>query len=440
MERSISIFGLGYVGTVLFGCLAADGHRVLGVDIDPVKIDLLKSGRAPILEEGIRELIEQAIGTGKVEFTSDGDYALRNSEISFICVGTPSLPNGDQNLGALRRIAEQFATTLKDLDRYHLFVVRSTVKPGTIATVIKPILEGESGKQVGRDFGLCFQPEFLREGSSIKDYYEPPFTVVGGDSSESVAKVHELFENLPGEFIETSIETAEMLKYCCNVFHSLKITFANEIGRLCQALEVDTHEVMDLVCRDTQLNISPAYLRPGFAFGGSCLPKDLRGLLYGAKMKDVQVPMLSQILPSNRIHIEHAVDTVLSKRHKSIGLVGLSFKGGTDDLRESPNVILAESFIGKGMNLKVYDPHVGLSRLLGANRKYIEDTIPHIASLMCDDAIELINTCSVLIVGQNDEQFLEALYEHSKEYHFVLDLLGVVDKARVKGEYQGSCW
>lgn len=440
MERSVSIFGLGYVGTVLFGCLAADGHRVLGVDIDPVKIDLLKSGQAPILEEGIRELIEQAIGTGKVEFTADGDHALRNSEISFVCVGTPSMPNGDQDLNALRRIAEQFAITLKDLGRYHLFVVRSTVKPGTIESVIKPILEGESGKKMGKDFGLCFQPEFLREGSSIKDYYEPPFTVVGGDSGESVAEVHELFKNLPGEFIETSIETAEMLKYCCNAFHSLKITFANEIGRLCQAMAVDSREVMELICRDTQLNISPAYLKPGFAFGGSCLPKDLRGLLYGGKMKDVQVPMLSKVLESNRIHIEHAVDTVLSKSHKSIGLVGLSFKGGTDDLRESPNVILAESFIGKGMDLKVYDPHVGLSRLLGANRRYIEDTIPHIASLMCDDALELINTCSVLIVGQNDEQFLEALYEHSKEYHFVLDLVGVVDKARVKGEYQGCCW
>jgi GDP-mannose 6-dehydrogenase len=440
MERSISIFGLGYVGTVLLGCLAADGHRVFGVDIDPVKIKLLQGGQPPILEEGIQELISRAAGRRRTEFTNDSGHAVHNSEISFVCVGTPSMPNGNQDLSALQRITEQLAKALRELDRYHVFIVRSTVKPGTIEKVIQPILEEYSGKKMGKDFGLCFQPEFLREGSSIKDYYNPPFTIVGGDSKKSIAVVRELFNALPGEFIETSIKTAEMLKYCCNVFHSLKITFANEIGRLCQALEVDTHEVMDLVCRDTHLNISPAYLKPGFAFGGSCLPKDLMGILYSAKMKDVELPMLSHILPSNQIHIEHAVDTVLLTGRRSIGMVGLSFKGGTDDLRESPNVIMAEKFIGKGMDLKVYDPHVSLSRLLGANRQYIENTIPHIASLMCESPIELIETSRALVIGQNDKQFIETLYKNGREDHFVLDLVGAVDRKKIRGEYRGVCW
>ena len=440
MERSVSIFGLGYVGTVLLGCLAADGHRVIGVDIDPVKLQLLQNGQPPILEDGIQELIHSAFQRGMVEITDDSGHAVRNSEISFVCVGTPSMPNGSQDLSAVRRIMEGLGGALAGIETYHVIVVRSTIQPGTIEKVIQPILEEKSGKTVGTDFGLCFQPEFLREGSSIKDYYNPPFTIVGGDSQKSIDTLRALFGGLPCEFIETSIKTAEMLKYCCNLFHALKITFANEIGRLCQALGVDTHEVMNLVCRDRQLNISPAYMKPGFAFGGSCLPKDLRSILYSAKMKDVVVPMLEHILPSNRIHIGHAVDIVLARGERSIGMVGLSFKGGTDDLRESPNVSMAEKLIGKGMDLKVYDPHMSLSRLLGANRRYIETTIPHIASLMCDDPVELIETCKVLVIGQNNQQFVETLYRHGRKDHFVLDLMGTLDIERIKGEYRGACW
>jgi GDP-mannose 6-dehydrogenase len=440
MARSVSIFGLGYVGTVLLGCFAADGHRVIGVDIDPLKIELLRNGRPPILEEGIQELISNAVTRGRVEITDDSGYAIQNSEVTFVCVGTPSMLNGNQDLSAVKRIMEELGNALVKMDNYHVVVVRSTVKPGTMEKVIQPILEQKSGKKTGKDFGLCFQPEFLREGSSIKDYYNPPFTIAGGDSKQSIDILRELFEKLPCEFIETSVKTAEMVKYSCNVFHALKITFANAIGRLCQALEVDSHEVMELVCSDRQLNISPAYLKPGFAFGGSCLPKDLRGLLYNAKMKDIELPMLSHVLPSNEIHIQHAVDMVLARGERSIGMAGLSFKGGTDDLRESPNVIMAEKFIGKGLDLKVYDPHVSFSRLVGANRRFIENSIPHIASLICEDALEIIQTCNILVIGQNDKKFIDVLYQGCRKDQFVLDLIGAVDKELVRGEYRGVCW
>jgi GDP-mannose 6-dehydrogenase len=293
---------------------------------------------------------------------------------------------------------------------------------------------------LGRDFGLCFNPEFLREGSSIKDYYNPPFTIVGGDSEKSVQIMKDLFNNVNGDFIKTQIKTAEMVKYCCNVFHSLKITFANEIGRLSKQLEVDAREVMELLCRDNQLNISSAYLKPGFSFGGSCLPKDLRSLLYIAKMNDVHIPMISNILLSNQIHIDHTVDMILQTGLRSIGLVGLSFKGGTDDLRESPFVILAERFIGKGLSLKIYDPHVSLSSLIGANRQYIENTIPHIAKLFCNNPEELIKDCEVLIIGQNDRKFLTKLYDKGREDLIVFDILGVVRKEKIRGIYRGICW
>jgi GDP-mannose 6-dehydrogenase len=289
-------------------------------------------------------------------------------------------------------------------------------------------------------FGVCFQPEFLREGSSIKDYDNPPFTVVGASSERDVAPLREVFGHLPCGFMVCGIRAAEMLKYACNAFHALKITFANEIGRVCQAVDVDPHQVMDLVCADTRLNISRAYLRPGFAYGGSCLPKDLGALRHLASQNDVAIPMLSAVSHSNQIHLEHAVSMVLATGHRSVAMIGLSFKSGTDDLRESPLVAMAERFIGKGLRLRIYDPHVNLSRLLGANRRYIEETIPHIGSLMTDDLPSMIDDAQVLVVGQGSETVLTHLRQRCRPGHFILDLAKIPDPERLAGTYRGICW
>ncbi|MBU4185037.1 MAG: nucleotide sugar dehydrogenase [Proteobacteria bacterium] len=440
MKKTISVFGLGYVGTVLLGCMARDGHNVIGVDIDAYKLKLLRDKKSPVLEEGMQDLIESVMNTDLVKVVDDTEYAILNSDISFICVGTPSLPNGSQDLTAIKRVAEKIGSALKNKSEFHVITVRSTVTPGTVEEVMKPIIEEKSFKKTGENFGLCFQPEFLREGTSIKDYDNPPFTIIGGDSKKSISIVCDLFKKLPCDIIETSIRNAEMVKYCCNVFHALKITFANEIGRICQSLSVNSHEVMDIVCQDTQLNISPAYMKPGFAFGGSCLPKDLKGLLYLSKTHDIQVPVISHIINSNIVHIEHAINTVLLMGKKSVLLVGLSFKSGTDDLRESPLVAIAERFIGKGLKLKIFDPHVNLSRLIGANRRYIETAIPHIASLMSDDYEKLIDEAEVIIVGQSHDLFIERLYLLCRKDQFVLDLVGKINKEKIAGEYQGVCW
>lgn len=437
---NISIFGLGYVGAVSLACLARDGHNVIGVDIDPSKLDLIKSGQSPIIEEGMPELVAKVAIDGNVEVTTDTASAIQNSDISFVCVGTPSQNNGSQNLNAIERISEQLGEAIKNKDQFHTIVIRSTVVPGTVEKLIGPTIEKFSGKKNGQDFGLCFQPEFLREGSSIKDYDNPPLTVIGGGDERSIQRLRELFGHLPADFVTTSVRSAEMLKTCCNVFHALKITFANEIGRLCQGLEVDSREVMDLICRDHQLNISKAYLKPGFAFGGSCLPKDTRALLYLAKHEDISLPMLAGLMPSNELHVEHAIDVVLNSGKKSVGMIGLSFKSGTDDLRESPLVAMAERFIGKGLDLKIFDPEVNVARLVGANRRYIEETIPHISSLMKDTCQEVIEKSDVIVVGLNDKPLLAQLYEYATENHLILDLVDVPNPEKLSGNYVGVCW
>ncbi len=436
----ISVFGLGYVGAVSMACLARDGHDVVGIDIDPAKLELIRSGRSPIVEEGIQELTAQTVASGRVTVSDDARLALERTELSFVCVGTPSRPNGSQDLGAILRLSDQLGDALAGHDAWHGFVIRSTVQPGTLRREIIPRLEARSGKRCGVDFSVCFQPEFLREGSSIRDYDNPPFTVVGADDDRIAGALRELFGHLPGEFVHTSIETAECLKYACNAFHALKVTFANEIGRISQSVDVDSREVMRLLCEDRQLNISPAYLRPGFAFGGSCLPKDLRAILYVARQGDVRVPMLESLLPSNAIHVQHAIDRVLARGRPKIGMIGLSFKSGTDDLRESPLVTLAETFIGKGLDLRIHDPEVQLSRLLGANRRYIEETIPHIASLLEPDPAALVRHADVVVVGLKDAAPLAALLEHQRPDQLVLDLVGLPERDAISAEYQGVCW
>lgn len=436
----ISIFGLGYVGAVSLACLGRDGHEVTGVDIDKNKLELISSGKSPIVEEGIIDLMEQVVASGRIRVTDKAEAAIASTDLSFVCVGTPSQPNGSQSLNALIRSSEQIGDALKSKDGHHTIVVRSTVQPGTVENTVIPILEEHSGKSARTDFSVCFQPEFLREGSSIQDYDNPPMTVVGVQDERAGEVLRDVFGDLPCKFILTDMRTAETLKYACNVFHALKIGFTNEIGRVCQALGSDSNRVMNLLCEDKQLNISTAYLRPGFAFGGSCLPKDLRALLYLAKSHDVELPVLAGLLPSNKIHIEHAANMILERGDRSVGVIGLSFKSGTDDLRESPMVELVERLIGKGMSLKIYDPEVRVSQLIGANKRYIEEVVPHIGSLMCDTVEDALKDSATVVVGLSGDEVMTSLYEHSRSEQFFLDLVGVPEPSRLHGAYRGVCW
>jgi len=437
---NISIFGLGYVGAVSLACLAREGHQVIGVDVDPAKLELIRGGRTPVVEEGMVELMSKVVASGRVAVTTDAGEALRNSEVSFICVGTPSAPNGSQDQGAVLRLAREIGNELKRIDRVHTLVFRSTLVPGTVEEVLRPAIEEASGKVEGRDFHVCFQPEFLREGSSIRDYDHPPYTIVGANSEAPVAVLRRLFGHLPCDLHVTTVRAAEMIKYCCNNFHALKITFANETARLCEALGVDPFQVMDLVCRDTQLNISKAYLKPGFAFGGSCLPKDLRATLHLARSRDVELPVHAGVLASNRVHLEHAIAKVLATGGRRIGLVGLAFKSGTDDLRESPMVFLAEHLIGKGLTLAVYDPEVHLSSLLGANRRFIETHVPHLGALISSKLEDVVERSDVLVVGLNDKRTLEHLKRLVRPQHKVVSLVDIGDRSGLAGSHAGLCW
>jgi len=436
----ISIFGLGYVGAVSLACLARDGHNVIGVDIDPAKLELIAAGRTPVVEEGMVDLVAQASASGRVRVTSSVRDAVHGSEISLICVGTPSASNGSQDLSALIGLAHDVGRAMAEKRDPHVFVFRSTIAPGTVEDVIRPVVERESRKKDGEHLYLCFQPEFLREGTSIRDYDNPPFTIVGANHPYPIEKLHKLFGHLPCSFHTTSVRAAEMVKLCCNNFHALKITFANETARLCDAFDVDPFEVMELMCKDTQLNISKAYMKPGYAFGGSCLPKDLRATVYLAKQRDVDLPVLGGVLASNRIHMEQAVNKVLATGKRRIGLIGLSFKTGTDDLRESPTVTLAEQLIGKGMSLLVYDPEVHLSRLLGANKRFIERHVPHIGNLIRENIAEVIDGSDVLIVSLSNASVFEQVRENVRSDQIVIDLARIPASASWPCTVEGLCW
>lgn len=437
---NISIFGLGYVGAVSLACLARDGHRVIGVDVDPIKLDLIRSGKTPVVEEGMVDLMAKVAASGLVSVTTDVKSAVHESDMSLICVGTPSAANGSQDQSAVLRLCRDLGLALGTKRAGHVIVFRSTLVPGTVEDVLRPILEQESGKKEGSDFHVCFQPEFLREGSSIKDYDNPPFTIVGANGDAPVEALRALFGHLPCDLHKTSVRAAEMIKYCCNNFHALKITFANETARLCEALGVDPFQVMDMVCKDRQLNISPAYLKPGFAFGGSCLPKDLRATMHLAKLRDVDLPMHAGILPSNRAHVDHAIQKILASGKKKVGMIGLSFKAGTDDLRESPLVTLAEHLIGKGLKLMIYDGEVQLSKLLGANRRFIEEHVPHIGDLLCPEIETVITNSEVLVVGIGGEHVLSSLRRFVRAEHVLIDLANIPNRASLPAKCHGLTW
>jgi GDP-mannose 6-dehydrogenase len=405
----ISVFGLGYVGCVSAACLAARGNEVVGVDVNPMKIDLVSRGRAPVVEERIGELTAEMVASGALRATSDIGAAMAATATSLICVGTPSAPSGNMSTEHLERVAEQIGAALAGLGRWHTVVFRSTMLPGTCMSLLIPILEKASGRTAGVDFGVAVNPEFLREGSSVRDFFEPPKTVIGEIDSRSGDVVAALYDGLPGEVFRVPIPIAEMVKYADNSFHGVKIAFANEIGAVCHALGIDSDGVMDIFLADTKLNVSAAYLRPGFAFGGSCLPKDLRGLVYAARRADVSLPLLSHVLPSNEEHLRRAFELIAATGKRRVGLFGLSFKPGTDDLRESPLVELAERLLGKGYDLRIYDANVTLSRLMGANREFIDDRLPHLGELLSSSVDEVLAHADVCVIGCKDPVVLSAL-------------------------------
>ncbi len=435
----VSIFGLGYVGTVSAACLAGQGHDVLGVDVSADKVNQINNKQSPIVEPGLEPLIAEGVESGKLKATQDTAAAVRHGEVLLICVGTPSHANGGLGLTYVERVAQEIGEALVTANDYKVVSLRSTVLPGTFTNTLKPILEQCSGKKAGVDFGVTVNPEFLREGSAIEDFINPPYTLIGTEDEKSGQVLAHLYDNIDAPLYFSDPDTANMVKYACNAFHAVKVTFANEIGRLSKVVGVDSTRVMEIFAQDTKLNISPRYLRPGFAFGGSCLPKDLRAITYLSRHTDVDIPMLEGVMESNHEHIEFALDLVVRSGKKSVTLMGLSFKPHTDDLRESPMVTLAETLLGKGYKVTIYDANVNLARLVGGNRSYIEQTIPHIASLMCHSLEEAVDGAEVIIASHGVNDDLVAL---AREDQLVVDLSRNSSNARWKGKaaYEGLCW
>ena len=434
MTTALSVFGLGYVGCVSSACFAKEGHRVIGVDVSRAKVDMINGGRPTIVESGIGELVAEMVAAGRLSATTSAADAVRDSDVSLVCVGTPSRTNGSIDLHYVERVCEEIGAAIKTKSTRHTVVIRSTVLPGTVQRVVIPALESASGKRAGTDFGVCMNPEFLREGTSIRDFYEPPFTLIGTDDRSSAEAVSALYAGLEAPVHVTSTGVAEMIKYTCNCFHGLKVGFANEIGNICKVFGVDSHEVMRIFCLDTKLNLSPAYLRPGFAFGGSCLPKDLRAITYHARTNDVQTPILSATLDSNQRQIERAYEMVRAAGSRNVGVLGLAFKAGTDDLRESPMVSVVEMLIGKGTNLAIYDRDVSEARLMGSNREYIEREIPHIWSLMRGSVEE------VIVIGNGSGEF-RRIEPKLRSGQIVIDLVRAFGDRTSNGDgYRGICW
>jgi GDP-mannose 6-dehydrogenase len=436
----IAIFGLGYVGCVSAACLANEGHQVIGVDVNPLKVGMINAGRSPIIEAQLDDLVGQALAAGNLLATDTAAEAILGTDVSLICVGTPSNQNGSLDLHYLRNVARDIGQALAARSAYHVVAVRSTVLPGTIAGEVIPLLEEASGRRVGSSFGVCSNPEFLREGSAVADFHQPPFTLIGQWDGRSGDQLAAIYEGINAPVVRTDLPTAEMVKYVSNAFHALKITFANEIGNFCKKVGVDSHEVMRIFSMDTKLNISPAYLKPGFAFGGSCLPKDLRALLYRARQEDLDLPVLQAIPRSNELQARLGVEMVLRTGKKRVGILGLSFKAGTDDLRESPMVYLAETLLGKGYDLKIYDENVSLAQLTGANKQYIEKVIPHISSLLCSSFEEVLATSEVLVIG-NRLPVAASFLNGANSDHIVVDLIRIREELDGSdGNYQGIGW
>jgi GDP-mannose 6-dehydrogenase len=435
----VCVVGVGYVGLVSAACLAREGHTVIGVDANRAKVDMINDGVSPIVESQTPELIREAVTKGTLRATVDVEEAMAASDLSLICVGTPGQANGNSDLKYVRKVCEEIGRTLRHTDDFHVVVCRSTVPPGTMRGVMIPLLEDRSGKRVGEGFGVCHNPEFLREGTAVHDYSHPPKIVIGESDPVSGSRVASLYAGLDAPRIRTRIEVAEMIKYVDNAWHALKVGFANEIGDLCRTLKIDSHAVMDIFCQDTKLNLSPYYLRPGFAFGGSCLPKDLRALVYKGRAMDLELPILNAILPSNRMQIETGLNLIMDQGKKKIGVLGFSFKAGTDDLRESPMVNVIERLLGKGYDIRVYDKNVNMARLIGANRDYLLNLIPHISSLMVETLDEVLDHAEVLVIGNKSAEF-DGVVNRARPDQIVVDLVRIGPMTTQEGKYYGICW
>jgi len=436
----VSVFGLGYVGSVSAAALADDGHDVVGVDVVADKVNAVNEGRSPIVEPGLADLLRRGVDAGCLRATTSTEDAVRATDLSLICVGTPSRKNGSLDLTYLTRVCQEIGQVLRDKDAYHVVVVRSTVLPGTTHGTVIPALEAASGKKYGQGFGVSVNPEFLREGTAIRDFSHPPLTLVGHNHAADAAPTKALYQNIDAPLFSASIRVAEMIKYTSNAWHAVKVVFANEIGNLCKRVGVDSHEVMDIFCQDHKLNLSPYYLKPGFAFGGSCLPKDVRALQYRAKEVDLEMPLVSSLLASNHLQVEHAIDRIVDTGRKKIGLLGFSFKADTDDLRESPMVILAEALLGKGYELCIYDRNVSLARLVGANKQYITEQIPHLSRHLCESIDEVIDRSEVIVIGNASPEFSEAV-TRCRPDQIVVDLVRIpLDFSKVNAQYDGICW
>jgi GDP-mannose 6-dehydrogenase len=435
----VSIFGLGYVGTVCAGCLAKEGHEIIGVDPVRAKVELINAGKSPIIEADIEEIIKEAVRTGRLRATDDSVQAIQDTELSFVCVGTPSQINGNLDLTHVRHVCEQVGRALKNKSARHTVVIRSTILPGTMRRMVIPVLEESSGKKAGTDFGVCNNPEFLREGSAVADFSFPAKTVIGEVDRASGDTLAVLYAKLDAPLIRTDIETGEMVKYIDNSWHALKIGFANEIGNLCKSFSVDAHKAMEIFCQDKKLNISPAYLMPGFAFGGSCLPKDLRALAYSAKLHDLELPILNAILPSNELQVARGLQLIVGKGRKRVGILGFSFKAGTDDLRESPMIEIIERLTGKGYDVRIYDKNVQVAKLVGANRDFILNRIPHISRLMVDNIEAVLNHAETIVIGNKAKEF-ESVPQQLQKGQCLVDFVRISNYRSNDGEYNGICW
>lgn len=433
---NITVFGTGYVGCVTAACLAELGHHVTGVDPDKSKVDSINAGRSPIVEPKVEELIGRNVAARRLTARCRAEEL---GQLTLVCVGTPSNENGSLGLDQLWKVFEDIGQLLRQRARFPVIAVRSTMLPGTLQEELIPLLEQTSDRTAGQDFGVCMNPEFMRETSAVDDFYSPPFTVIGSEQEQEAAVVADAYRQIAAPVEFTTIREAEMLKYACNGFHAVKVCFANEIGNVCKRLDVDSHRVMGLLCRDKRLNVSEAYLKPGFAFGGSCLPKDLRAITYKARQLDLDVPLLNSLLESNRKQVERAFDLVRKTGKTRIGVLGLSFKAGTDDLRESPIISLIEAFLSKGLKVKVFDEEVAFARVRGTNRRFIDRVIPHISMLMAGSLREVVEESDVLVISKSGRQFSELLNNHVGERH-VIDLVRWVPRSGIFSKYEGLCW
>ncbi len=435
----ISIFGLGYVGAVSAGCLARDGHTVIGVDPYKPKIDLINSGQTPVIEKDIGEIIKKAVADKLLSATQDIKQAVFDSEISLICVGTPSQLNGSLDLKYVRKVCEEIGAALREKNEFHVVVARSTMLPGSMHSVVIPTLEEASGKKAGIDFGVCNNPEFLRESTAVYDYFNPPKTVIGETDSKAGEMLASLYAKMDAPMVRTSVETAELVKYTDNVWHALKVGFANEIGNIAKAAGIDGHEVMEIFCKDLKLNLSSYYMKPGFAFGGSCLPKDVRALTYKARSMDINTPILNSIIPSNENQIEKGLSMITEKGNRKVGILGFSFKAGTDDLRESPLVEVIERLLGKGYDICLYDKNVKVASLVGANKDYILNAIPHISKLMVDTIDDVLDHAETIVIGNGAQEFQSVLGK-LKNNQVIVDLVRISENRSEPGKYDGICW